>query len=134
VQLEQLKNLLELESPTDTNFYITSETLDFLHAHDARELADLLAHVLDGSEGVAVGYAPLTSGPARANAVLASHGLFPVGQKAVQGRPTKMILEYAQRMGAELIVLSAEGPLKKLGAGWIVDHAPCATLVARARL
>jgi phosphoglycerate kinase len=70
---------------------------------------------------------------ARANAILASHGLLSAAQRSVQGRPTKMILEYARKIRAELIVLTAEGTLGKLGAGRMVDRAPCATLVARQR-
>jgi len=70
---------------------------------------------------------------ARANATLATRGLLSARQVAVQGKPTKMILRYAQRTGADLIVLVAEGTLATLGARRVIDHAPCATLVARPR-
>jgi nucleotide-binding universal stress UspA family protein len=70
---------------------------------------------------------------ARANATLATHGLLSARQVAVQGKPTKMILRYAKRTGAELIVLVAAGTLATLGARRVIDHAPCAALVARPR-
>ncbi len=70
---------------------------------------------------------------ARANAILATRGLLPAQQLAVQGRPTKIILRYAKRMEAELIVLVATGALATLGARRVIDHATCATLVARPR-
>ena len=44
-----------------------------------------------------------------------------------------MILRYAQRIKAELIVLVAQGGLATLGARRIMDRAPCAILVARPR-
>ena len=70
---------------------------------------------------------------ARANAILASRGLLSARQVAVQGKPTKMILRYAKRTEADLIALVAEGTLATLGARRVIDHAPCATLVARPR-
>ena len=70
---------------------------------------------------------------ARANAILASRGLLSARQVAVQGRPTKMILRYARRIRAELIVLVAAGGLLSIGARRVIDHAPCAALVARPR-
>jgi phosphoglycerate kinase len=70
---------------------------------------------------------------ARANAILASSGLLSARQLAVQGRPTKMILRYARRMRADLIVLAAAGGRVSIGARRIIDHAPCAALVARPR-
>jgi phosphoglycerate kinase len=70
---------------------------------------------------------------ARANAILAARGLLSTHQLAVQGKPTQMILRYAERTGAELIVLAAGGPLSTLGARRVIDHASCATLVARPR-
>jgi phosphoglycerate kinase len=70
---------------------------------------------------------------ARANGILASRGLLSARQMAVQGKPTKMILRHARRMRAELIVLVAAGGLTSLGARRLIDHAPCAALVARPR-
>ena len=70
---------------------------------------------------------------ARANATLATHGLLSARQVAVQGKPTKLILRYAKRTGAELIVLVAAGTLATFGARRVIDHAPCAALVARPR-
>jgi nucleotide-binding universal stress UspA family protein len=70
---------------------------------------------------------------ARANAILASRGFLSSRQTTVQGKPTKMILRYARRMGADLIVLAARGALASLGVRRMVDHASCAALVARQR-
>lgn len=70
---------------------------------------------------------------ARANAMLAAGGLLSAAQISVQGRPSKMILRYARRTEADLIVLAAEGALASFAARRIVDHASCATLVARPR-
>jgi nucleotide-binding universal stress UspA family protein len=70
---------------------------------------------------------------ARANAILAEQGLVAARQMVVQGRPTTIILRYAQRLKAQLIVLVAEGTFATFGARRVVDHAPCATLVARPR-
>jgi phosphoglycerate kinase len=68
---------------------------------------------------------------ARANAILAARGLLSARQIATQGRPTKVILRYAQRMGAQLVVLVAAGGLASFGARRVLEQAPCATLVAR---
>jgi len=70
---------------------------------------------------------------ARANGILASRGLISARQMAVRGKPTKMILRHARRMRAELIVLVAAGGLTSLGARRLIDHAPCAALIARPR-
>jgi nucleotide-binding universal stress UspA family protein len=70
---------------------------------------------------------------ARANAILAARGVLATHQLAVQGKPTQMILRYAQRTGAELIVLVAAGALATLGARRVIEQATCATLVARPR-
>jgi phosphoglycerate kinase len=70
---------------------------------------------------------------ARANAILAARGVLSTHQLAVQGKPTRMILRYAQRTGAELIVLVATGALATLGARRVIEQATCATLVARPR-
>jgi len=70
---------------------------------------------------------------ARANAILAEGGLAAARQMAVQGRPTTMILRYAQRLGADLIVLAAEGTFTAVGARRVLNRAPCAALVARPR-
>ena len=69
---------------------------------------------------------------ARANAILAARGLLSTQQVALQGAPIKVILRYARRMKAELIVVAATGPLEQLGARRLIDRAPCAALVARA--
>jgi phosphoglycerate kinase len=68
---------------------------------------------------------------ARANAILATRGLLSTHQVAVQGKPTRMILRYAKRMAADLIVMVVAGTLATVGARRVIDHAPCATLVAR---
>ena len=70
---------------------------------------------------------------ARANAILAARGLLSTQQVAIQGPPIKVILRYAQRMTAELLVVAATGALQHLGARRLVDGAPCAALVARPR-
>jgi phosphoglycerate kinase len=70
---------------------------------------------------------------ARANAILAEHGLLAARQLVVQGRPTTMILRYARRLGADLIVLVAAGAFATFGARRVVNRAGCATLIARPR-
>jgi phosphoglycerate kinase len=71
---------------------------------------------------------------ARANAVLAERGLVAARQLAVQGRPTTMILRYARRLNADMIVLvAATGAFANFGARRVIDRAPCAALVARPR-
>ena len=70
---------------------------------------------------------------ARANAILASRGVLSAQQAAVQGRPIEMILRYARRLQADLIVLAATGGLVSLAARRIIDRADCAALVARPR-
>src|SRR5262245_42528660 len=61
---------------------------------------------------------------ARANAMLASRGLISVGQLVAQGDPEEIILRVANRMAAELIVLTASGPRR------VIEHATCSVLVA----
>ena len=61
---------------------------------------------------------------ARANAILASRGLISVGQLVAQGDPEEIILRVANRMAAELIVLTASGPRR------VIEHATCSVLVA----
>jgi hypothetical protein len=58
-RVQELKRYLEQESPTDTNFYIRPETIEFLRSRGADELADLLATALGDTQGVIVGYAPI---------------------------------------------------------------------------
>jgi nucleotide-binding universal stress UspA family protein len=70
---------------------------------------------------------------ARANAILANRGLVATRQLAVQGRPTKIILRYARRLQAQLLVLAAEARRVGAAARRMIDHAPCATLIARPR-
>jgi phosphoglycerate kinase len=70
---------------------------------------------------------------ARANALLAEHGLVAARQLVVQGRPTTMILRYGRRLGADLIVLVAAGALATFGARRVLNRAGCAILVARPR-
>jgi hypothetical protein len=60
-QLDELKAYLEQESFTDTSFYITSATLDFLRARGADELAVVLENALDDAQEIQVGYAPISS-------------------------------------------------------------------------
>ena len=69
----------------------------------------------------------------RANAELASRGLLSQRQLAVQGRPTTMILRYAERLNADMIVMAAARGLTAPGWRRVVDRAPCAALVARPR-
>jgi len=61
---------------------------------------------------------------ARANAILASRGLISTGQLAAQGNPAEITLRVANQMAAELIVLAAGASRR------VIDHAPCAVLVA----
>jgi nucleotide-binding universal stress UspA family protein len=61
---------------------------------------------------------------ARANAILASRGLISAGQLVAQGAPAEIILRVANRMAAELIVLTASGPRR------VIEHATCSVLVA----
>jgi phosphoglycerate kinase len=70
---------------------------------------------------------------ARANAILAGRGLVATRQLAVRGRPAKIILRYARRLQAELLVLAAESDVVGAAARRMIDGAPCATLVARPR-
>ena len=70
---------------------------------------------------------------ARANAILAARGLLSTHQVAIQGPPIKVILRYARRITAELLVVAATGALQHLGARRLVDGASCAALVARPR-
>ena len=66
-QVEELKKYLEIDSLTDTSFYITRETIDYLSIRDAHNLADVLATVLRDRDGMPVGYAPITTGPGSAH-------------------------------------------------------------------
>jgi phosphoglycerate kinase len=68
---------------------------------------------------------------ARANAIFAGRGLVATRQVAVRGRPAKIILRYARRLQAELLVLAAESGVVGAAARRMIDGAPCATLVAR---
>jgi nucleotide-binding universal stress UspA family protein len=61
---------------------------------------------------------------ARANAILASHGLISAGQLVAQGAPAEIVLRVANQMAAELIVLAA-GAARR-----VIDHAACPVLVA----
>jgi phosphoglycerate kinase len=67
----------------------------------------------------------------RANAQLASRGLLSHRQLAVQGKPTEMILRYAERLEADLIVVAAASGIKSVGWRRVVDGARCAAMVAR---
>jgi nucleotide-binding universal stress UspA family protein len=67
----------------------------------------------------------------RANAELASRGLLSHRQLAVQGTPTKMILRYAERLRADMIVMSAPSGVTNIGWRRVVDRAPCAAMIAR---
>jgi len=48
----------------------------------------------------------------------------------LQGKPADITLRYARRIKAELIVLASNGRRKNIEPRRIVDHAPCAVLVA----
>lgn len=67
---------------------------------------------------------------AQANAILASHGLVSANQLAAQGKPAKIILRYAKQMRAGLIVVTANASGEIIDARYVIDHAPCAVLVA----
>jgi phosphoglycerate kinase len=67
----------------------------------------------------------------RANAQLASRGLLSHRQLAVQGKPTEMILRYAERLDVDMIVVAAASGLNTIGWRRVVDGAPCAAIVAR---
>ena len=67
----------------------------------------------------------------RANARLASRGLLSHRQLAVQGKPTEMILRYAERLDVDMIVVAAASGLKTIGWRRVLDGAPCAAMVAR---
>jgi phosphoglycerate kinase len=67
----------------------------------------------------------------RANAQLASRGLLSHRQLAVQGKPTEMILRYAERLDVDMIVVAAAGGVTSLGWRRLVDGVPCAAMVAR---
>ena len=72
-QVQELQTQLERESIMDTSFFITPETIEFLRARGANELAVLLAAALGPTESVIVGYAPIsTSGSARVQGRLLS--------------------------------------------------------------
>jgi phosphoglycerate kinase len=66
----------------------------------------------------------------RANAQLASRGLLSHRQLAVQGKPTEMILRYAERLDADMIVAAASG-VTSIGWRRLVDGVPRAAMVAR---
>jgi phosphoglycerate kinase len=67
---------------------------------------------------------------AHANATLTARGLIAADQIAVQGKPAIITLLYAERIGAQLIVVTADAEGETLDAGYVIDHAPCAVLVA----
>jgi nucleotide-binding universal stress UspA family protein len=67
----------------------------------------------------------------RANAQLASRGLLSHRQLAVQGKPTEMILRYAERLDVDMIVVAAAGGVMSIGWRRLVDGVPCAAMVAR---
>jgi hypothetical protein len=58
-RVQELKRYLEQESPTDTNFYIRPETIEFLRARGADQIAGLLATALADTQSLIVGYAPI---------------------------------------------------------------------------
>jgi nucleotide-binding universal stress UspA family protein len=68
----------------------------------------------------------------RANAELASRGLLSHRQLAVQGKPTEMILRYAERLEADMIVVASANGIKSIGWRRVVDGVPNAAMVARA--
>jgi nucleotide-binding universal stress UspA family protein len=67
----------------------------------------------------------------RANAQLASRGLLSHRQLAVQGKPTEMILRYAERLDADMIVVAAASGVTSIGWRRVVDGVPRAAMVAR---
>jgi hypothetical protein len=60
-QVQELRRYFEQESVTDTNFYISPETIEFLREQGAGELADVLATALGNAQEVQVGYVPIPS-------------------------------------------------------------------------
>ena len=70
---------------------------------------------------------------ARANGILAERGMLSTRQVAVQGNPIRMILRYAQRIKAEMIVWVAAGTLADLRTRRVLEQTPCAALITRAR-
>lgn len=71
---------------------------------------------------------------ARANAILASRGLTSADQVTAQGEPSELILRYAEQMGAELIVVCADGENETAESRRVIDHATCAVLAAGPRV
>jgi nucleotide-binding universal stress UspA family protein len=65
-----------------------------------------------------------------ANAVLASRGIVSADQLVMEGDPAEIILRHASRLGTDLIVLAAESRNEPI-ARRVVDHAPCAVLLAK---
>jgi hypothetical protein len=70
---------------------------------------------------------------ARANAILAAHGLLSAGQLAAQGKRSTIVERYAKRLDAHLIALAANGARETLRAQRVVNQAARAALVASAR-
>jgi phosphoglycerate kinase len=65
---------------------------------------------------------------AQANAALASRGLLCADQIVAQGEPSEIVLRYASRTGADLIVLSAAVCDTYNDAQRVIERAPCAVL------
>jgi nucleotide-binding universal stress UspA family protein len=70
---------------------------------------------------------------ARANGILAEFGKLSLQQLAVQGKPVVMILRYAQRMEADVIVWVAAGTLADVRTRRVLEQTPGAVLIVRAQ-
>jgi phosphoglycerate kinase len=68
---------------------------------------------------------------AQANALLATRGLVSADQLMMQGEPAEIILRYAKRMAAGLIVVAADADGEMISARQVIEHATCAVLVAQ---
>ncbi|HEX7230803.1 MAG TPA: phosphoglycerate kinase [Candidatus Binatia bacterium] len=70
---------------------------------------------------------------ARANGILAEFGKLSLQQLAVQGKPVVMILRYARRMEADVIVWVAAGTFADLRTRRMLEQTPGAVLIVRAQ-
>jgi phosphoglycerate kinase len=70
---------------------------------------------------------------ARANGILARYGKLSTQQLAVQGKPVDMILRYAERTRADMIIWVVAGALADLRTRRVLESAPGAALIARAQ-
>jgi phosphoglycerate kinase len=69
---------------------------------------------------------------ARANGILAASGKISTQQLAVQGKPVDMIIRYAERMSADMIMWVAAGTVADLRTRRVLAGTPGAALITRA--